>query len=82
MDKVTELLQRLKHHDWFYSYSDDHGVYLKGLVGERALVKDLIALTRHEREFVLSSEAVPHELREGFRALVIRELFDKEEKGK
>ena len=71
MDKITDLLLRLKHHDWFYRYSDDHRAYLKGIADERQLLKDLSGLSRHEREFILSSEAVPHELRDEFRTKVI-----------
>ena len=28
--RVQEYKDRLKRHDWFYDYSDDHGVYTRG----------------------------------------------------
>lgn len=29
-DEIKEYIRLLKAHDWFYSYSDDHRVYLRG----------------------------------------------------
>ena len=29
-DRLAEYKRRLGNHDWFYEYSDDHGVWRKG----------------------------------------------------
>jgi hypothetical protein len=28
--RLADLAQALKHHDWYYEYSDDHGVWSRG----------------------------------------------------
>jgi len=30
INSVDEYIERLKHHDWFYDYSDDHSVWTRG----------------------------------------------------
>ncbi len=35
------LLERLKNHDWFYAYSDDHRVWKKGREKEKLLQEDM-----------------------------------------
>tara|TARA_A100000164_G_scaffold301265_1_gene276390 strand:+ start:58 stop:393 length:336 start_codon:yes stop_codon:yes gene_type:complete len=36
-DNKLTLMQRLKRHDWYYAYSDDHRVWKSGLNEERRL---------------------------------------------
>jgi len=35
------LFQRLKNHDWFYGYSDDHRVWRRGRQRQKELARDL-----------------------------------------
>lgn len=30
INSVDEYIERLKHHDWFYDYTDDHRVWTLG----------------------------------------------------
>ena len=73
---LVDLLIDLKHHDWFHEYSDDLGVYTDGVMQERRFARRVASLPRHERELVLSSEAVPQERREAFRESVMKELSE------
>ena len=35
---LTDFYDILNHHDWFYSYSDDHKVYIRGRNNETKLM--------------------------------------------
>ena len=35
------LFQRLKNHDWYYGYSDDHRVWQRGRQRQQELIRDL-----------------------------------------
>lgn len=37
--KKNDYIKRLKLHDWFYDYSDDHSVYTKGNEARNELIK-------------------------------------------
>lgn len=37
--KRNDYIKRLKLHDWFYDYSDDHSVYTKGNEARNELIK-------------------------------------------
>ena len=38
---MASLLERLRNHDWFYAYSDDHRVWKKGREKEKLLQEDM-----------------------------------------
>jgi hypothetical protein len=41
--KIDAYKQMLKKHDWYYAYSDDHSVFMRGQAAERTLIAQ-----RHE----------------------------------
>ena len=38
---METLMKRLKYHDWFFAYSDDHNVWKRGLQAEKNLQKEI-----------------------------------------
>lgn len=42
-----EFIQLLQSHDWYYHFSDDHSVWLRGIAEE----KQLLAIARSSVEF-------------------------------
>jgi len=56
-----ELLQRGKTLDWYYSYSDDHGVYRRGDAAFKKFQTDFKKLKSMDNELAvkLNNECVP-----------------------
>lgn len=48
-DQLTQYLNLLKSYDWYYQYSDDHRVYVRGINHNEALRKTYEKLSTEEK---------------------------------
>lgn len=60
---LTEFFNACQHHDWYYHFSDDHGVWSRGGAAERKLKSEAAtdetkqAILDAWREFYFSGES-------------------------
>lgn len=59
------IIDRIRNHDFYYNYSDDHGVWERGNRSENALINELAALIPSNAVFLIESY-VPKSLHENF----------------
>ena len=52
-DKLVAFAEKLVNHDFLYSYSDDHSVYMKGVKAEEELEKMIKELGDYDEQFEL-----------------------------
>lgn len=41
---IAELATRMKNHDWYHSFSDDHGVYMRGVRDAQEIQEHLVTI--------------------------------------
>jgi len=46
---LDELEEMLKHHDWYYQYSDDHRVWKRGNEQNRAITNKFNEIKKHSQ---------------------------------
>ena len=62
MQGLKEYLKALESHDWFYSYTDDHNVYMKGINEKHNL--RLLAM-KYDHNFQIWDSIAPDEFKQG-----------------
>lgn len=60
MQGLKQYLKALESHDWFYSYSDDHAAYMKG-ISESYQLRNLAAIYDHN--FQIWNSIAPDEFK-------------------
>lgn len=53
-NQLEEYIKALMHHDWFYDYSDDHGVWRKGKENQ----DKLFALSHSGEAFKMAYDSI------------------------
>ncbi len=61
---MSDLIERLKKHDYFYQYSDDNGAFIAGMGEEGRLITALAELPVGPQAFELLFKYVPEGMRE------------------
>jgi hypothetical protein len=51
MVNLKDFYQMLKQHDWYYEYSDDYGVYMRGKANRNKLKKMAAQSPAHQHLF-------------------------------
>lgn len=57
---LDEYKNALRHHDWFYAYSDDHSVWKKGSAIAKALLE---AQLRLDPTYAIWNEIAPDQFK-------------------
>lgn len=59
---IEKYLKALKEHDWYYSYSDDHQAYMKGI--DQKFNLRLLAM-RYDHNFQIWDSIAPDQFKQG-----------------
>lgn len=60
--RYTELITKIKRHDWFHDFSDDHKIWLTGRAGESEIIVSLTKIPAVDVARILK-DYVPEECR-------------------
>lgn len=67
--ELSELVNKMIKHDWFYPYSDSMDTWRAGTKEEDMIILELIKLNHKEIEFMINGY-VPYMFRDNYRNLI------------
>jgi hypothetical protein len=74
LSELNAFIAKLERHDWYYAFSDDHGVWMRGMAAEKALIAEAQAAPLLQEAYcAVSSVYFNHDLPVDQRAAVLAE---------